>query len=42
MITVKIPKIFYYPLAAYLNATARKTARKYGVYDISGRSVLDD
>jgi multimeric flavodoxin WrbA len=42
MITMKIPKIFYWPLAVYLNRNARKTAReKYGITDLRRRVYLD-
>lgn len=41
LLTIKIPKIFYRPLAAFLNHSSRKTARKYGVTDLARKVYLE-
>lgn len=41
LMTVRIPKILYRPLAAYLNHMARKNARRYGVTDLSEKVYLE-
>ena len=41
LLTIKIPKIFYHPLAAFLNHRARKNARKYGVTDLARKVYLE-
>ncbi len=41
-ITVRIPKVLYWPLTAYLNRKARQTARqKYGVTNLERRVYLE-
>lgn len=41
LLTVRIPKFLYRPLAALLNSMARKNARKYGVTDLSKKVYLE-
>ena len=41
LLTVKIPKFLYPLLVAFLNYNSRKTARKYGVTDLSKRTYLE-
>lgn len=41
MLTIRIPKIFYRPLAAFLNYNARKNAREYGVTDLARKVYLE-
>jgi hypothetical protein len=40
LITVKIPKLLYRPLAAYLNNNARKQAREHGNIDYTKKVYL--
>lgn len=42
LLTIKIPKILYRPLAALLNYNSRKTARKYGVTDLTKKVYLEE
>jgi len=41
LLKVKIPKILYRPLAAFLNYNAKKTARKYGITDLTKKVYLE-
>lgn len=41
LLKVRIPKIFYRPLAAFLNHRVRKTARRYGVTDLTRKVYLE-
>lgn len=41
LLTVKIPKIFYRPLAAFLNHKTKKIALKYGVTDLERKIYLE-
>lgn len=41
IITVKIPKLIYWPLAVYLNHQSKKKARKYGIRKLGGPVPLD-
>jgi hypothetical protein len=41
LLTLKIPKILYRPLAAFLNHKARITARKYGIADLERKVYLE-
>ncbi len=41
LLTVRIPKFLYRPLAALLNSMSRKNARKYGVTDLSKKVYLE-
>ena len=40
-ITIKIPKIAYWPLAAFLNYKNRKSARKLGITKLKGKMLLE-
>lgn len=41
LLTIRIPRWLYRPLAAFLNYQARKTARRHGVTDIARRFYLE-
>lgn len=41
LITVKIPKLLYWPLAAFLNNNAKKLARENGNADYAKKAYLD-
>lgn len=41
LITLRIPKILYWPLAAYLNSNSRKLARKNGNVDLAKKVYLE-
>ncbi|SCY90767.1 hypothetical protein [Alkaliphilus peptidifermentans] len=42
LLTIKIPKFMYRPLAAYLNYSNRKTARSLGVSNIEQKAYLQE
>ena len=41
LLTLKIPKILFRPLAAFLNFKARKTAQKSGITDLARKYYLE-